>query len=73
MTTRIRFDGPASPELGDGQRHTLKISDTLILGLGSEGDVDDDLAKLLTESPDIYGVVTVIKPAKQPAEPKEKT
>lgn len=51
MTKRIRFDGPG---------HLLTISDTLILGLGSEKDVDDDLAKLLTDSPDIYGVVTVI-------------
>jgi len=68
MTTRIRFDGPG---------HLLKLREDLILGLGSEADVDDDQAQLLLESPEIYGVVTVIKPPKpEPAakapEPKEK-
>lgn len=61
--TRLRYDGPG---------HLLKLSDTLILGLGSEADVDDDLAQLLLDSPDIYGTVTVIKTPKADAKPAAK-
>lgn len=61
----LRFDGPAD---------TLTISDDLILGRGSAAPVDDELAQLLLESPDIYGVLTPItapKPDKPASDKKE--
>jgi hypothetical protein len=48
--TRIRYDSPG----------LLKLSETLTLGIGSEADVDDELAQLLLASPDIYGIVAVL-------------
>lgn len=68
--TRIRFDGLGHRFDGPGN-HMLKISDDLILGIGSEADVDDAVAKQLIES----GVadITVIKPPKDTkAAPDEK-
>lgn len=65
MAKWLRYDGPG---------HTLTISDTLILGLGSAAPVDDDLAELLLASPDIYGVLTPItapKPDKPASDKKE--
>lgn len=58
MTKWLRYDGPREHAL------TLTVSDDLILGLGSAAPVDDDLAQTLLDSPDIYGVVTVINPPK---------
>lgn len=55
MAKWLRYDGPG---------HTLTISDTLILGLGSAAPVDDELAQLLLDSPDLYGNLTVINPPK---------
>lgn len=51
MTTWVRYEGPG---------HLLKLSDTLYLGLGSAAPVDDELAQTLLDSPDIFGVVTVV-------------
>jgi len=67
MAKWIRYDGPASHAL------TLTISDDLILGLGSAAPVDDELAQLLLDSPDVYGVVTVINPPKADKPPASDT
>lgn len=67
MAKWIRFDGTG----------TLTISDDLVLGRGSCGQVDDETAQKLLDSPDIYGPVTVItapkadKPAASDSTKKE--